>query len=183
VHVESEYILSFAATQCTATHCSALQRTATHCNALQHSATHCSALQRTTTHCNTLQRTATHYNSQRKTTQCNAHRHVTRSASHTLQQIATQTQTYKMLLPLFERTAAHCNTPCNMLQHKHKFARLARDTPPPFSQACLCNTQQHTATHSNTLQHTATQCNTLQHTATHCNTLQHLRCAAAPPFS
>jgi len=87
-----------------------------------------------------------------------------------------------------------------------------REASPGCAEACvallqvhsatLCNTLQHTATHSagmsqgescfrrgmycppsgtlcNTLQHSATYCNTLQYTATHCNTLQHT--ALLPP--
>ena len=62
-----------------------------------------------------------------------------------------------------QRTATHCNTHCNILQHTATaqwthidVQRNASHSPPDK--------------HCNTLQHTATHCKTLQHIATHCKT-------------
>jgi len=59
---------------------------------------------------------------------------------------------------LLQHTATHCNTQCTSLCDISSTSLC--DT------ICVCNTLQHTATHS---------CNTLQHTATHsCNTHTHV---------
>ena len=55
-----------------------------------------------------------------------------------------------------------CNTLQHTATHSNTFQRITRH----------CNTLQHTAPHRTTPHHAAPHCTTLQHTATQCSTLQ-----------
>jgi len=79
------------------------------------------------------------------------------------------------MAPSQTSNTTHCNTHETMIFQKPIFLQnKTLFVVYPCNIPVICNTLQHTTTHSSHLQHTATHYNTFQSSATHCNTLQHI---------